>query len=197
MPKSYRPISLLCVPFKILKQVLLSRITPYVAKCLPYFQAGFHAGRSTIDQVLQLRSIIEDSFQLKQKTAVALVNLTAAYDTVWHQGLQLKLLHTIPDKHLVTFIMESLSNRRSVLQTSDGQESCARCLKNGVLQGSIFAPGLFNIYISDIPMTLFTKLAYADELALVFHWAGLDRRERHEQGPVNIPHLLPSKSAST
>jgi len=109
-PSAYRPISLLCVPFKILERVIFSRITPYVEKCLPDLQAGFQAGRSTIDQVLQLYSTTEDGFQLKKKTAVALVDLTAAYDTVWHQGLRLKLLRAIPDKHLVRFIMETLSN---------------------------------------------------------------------------------------
>ena len=85
------------VPFKILERVILSRITPYVEKCLADFQAGFRAGRSTTDQVLQLCSIIVNGFQLKQKTAVALVALTAVCDTVWHQGLRLKLLRTIPD----------------------------------------------------------------------------------------------------
>jgi len=76
-------------------------------------------------------------FQLKQKTAVALVDLTAAYDTVWHQGLRLKLLRRIPDKYLVAFIMETLSNRRFVRRASDRQESRARRLKNGVPQGSM------------------------------------------------------------
>jgi len=137
VPHSYWPISLLCVPFIILEQVILSRIRPYVEKCLPDFQACFRAGRSTIDQVLQLCSIIEDGFQLKQKTAIALVELTAAYDTVWHQRLRLKLLRTIPDKHLVAFIMETLINRKFVLRTSDGQESRTRRLKNVVPQGSI------------------------------------------------------------
>jgi len=85
--------------------MILGRITPYDEKCLPEFQAGFRAGWSTIDQVLQLCSITEDGFQLKQKTAVALVDLTAARGTVCHQGLRLKLLRTIPDKHLVAFIM--------------------------------------------------------------------------------------------
>ena len=80
-------------------------------------QANCRDSRSTIDQVLQLCSTIEDGFQLKQKTAVALVDLTAAYDTVWHQGLQLKLLRTIRDKHLVAFTMETLSNRRFVLRS--------------------------------------------------------------------------------
>jgi len=72
------------------------------------------------------------------------------------------------DKHPVAFIMENLSNRRFVLRTSGGQENRARRLKNGVPQGSILAVCLFNIYISDIPTTLSTKLAYADDLALAF-----------------------------
>jgi len=149
VPKSYGPISLLCVPLKILEGVILSRISPYVEKCLPDFQASFRAGRSTIDQVLQLCSGIEDGIQLKQKTAVALVDLTAAYDTVWHQGLRLKLLRTILDKHLVAFIMETLSNRRFVLRTSDGQESRARRLKNGVPRGQ-FLLLVFSTSISAI-----------------------------------------------
>ena len=149
VPKSYRRISLLCVPFKSLERVILCRITPYVEKCLPDFQTGFRGGRSIIDQVLQLCSIIEDGFQLKQKTAVALVDLTAAYDTVWHQDLRLKLLRTIPDKHLVAFIMETPSNHRFDLRTSDGQESRARCLKNGVPQGS-FLLLVFSTSISAI-----------------------------------------------
>jgi len=77
-----------------------------------------------------------------------------------------------PDKHLVAFTMEALSNRRFVLRTIDRQESRARHLKNGISQGSILASCLFNIYISDIPTTLSTKLSYADDLALAF--TGLD-----------------------
>jgi len=68
---------------------------------------------------------------------LALVDLTAAaaYDTVWHQGLALKLLQTIPDRHLVRFIVEIISNRSFILKTSDGQCSRLRRLKNGVPQG--------------------------------------------------------------
>jgi len=45
VPKSYRPISLLCVPFKILERVILNRITPFVEKFLPDFQASALEGQ--------------------------------------------------------------------------------------------------------------------------------------------------------
>ena len=61
---------------------------------------------------------IEDSFQEKQKAGVVLLDLTATYDTVWHRGLHLKLLKIIPDRHMVKFTMEMLTNRSFTLKTN-------------------------------------------------------------------------------
>ena len=166
-PKSYRPISLLCVPFKILEMLIHSRNDPVVDLQLPQEQAGFRRGRSTVDQVTQLTQYIEDSFQHNEKAGVVLLELTAAYDTVWHRGLHMKLLRIIPDRHMVGFIMEMLSNRSFVVYTSDGQHSRRRRMKNGVPQGSVLSPMLFNIYISDLPETTSRKYGYADDLAIL------------------------------
>ena len=60
----YGPISLLCVPFKVLERIILLRIKPYTESCLPESQARFRLGRSTVvDQVLNLTSSIESNFQ--------------------------------------------------------------------------------------------------------------------------------------
>ncbi|KAJ3605796.1 hypothetical protein NHX12_027840 [Muraenolepis orangiensis] len=184
-PKAYRPISLLCVPFKILERMILSRIEPVVDPQLPREQAGFRRGRSTVDQVTLLTQDIEDSFQAKEKVGVVLLDLTAAYDTVWHRGLHLKLLRTIPDRHMVKFIMEMLSNRSFILRTSDGQRSRLRRLRNGVPQGSVLSPLLFNIYIHDLPETTSRQYGYADDLAIMLRrttWSAVEQGLNQDMG---------------
>ena len=56
---------------------------------LPAEQAGFRKGRCTQDQVLKLTQDIEASFDDGDKVGAVLVDLMAAYDTVWHTGLKL------------------------------------------------------------------------------------------------------------
>jgi len=48
---------------------------------------GFQHGRSAVDQVTLLTQDVEDSFSAKKKDGAVFVDLTAAYDTVWHRGL--------------------------------------------------------------------------------------------------------------
>ena len=95
------------------------------------------------------------------------VDLTAAHDTVWHRGLTCKLLRLLPDKHMVRMIMELVQNRSFTLTTGDSKRSRLRRLKNGVPQGSVLAPLLYNIYTYDLPSLVSKKNAYADDLALV------------------------------
>ena len=87
-PKSYCPISLVCFPYKILERLIHARVEPIVDPLLPREQAGFRRGRSTVDQtVLLTQNIVE----AKKKAGAVFVNLTAAYDTVWHRGSHLQV----------------------------------------------------------------------------------------------------------
>ena len=122
-PKSYRPISLLCVPYKILERLIYARVEPLIDPLLPKEQAGFRRVKSTVDQVDLLIQNIEDFFQAKKKAGAVFVNITAAYDTVWHRGLTCKLLRLLPDKHMVRMIMELVRNRSFTLTTGDSNQS--------------------------------------------------------------------------
>jgi len=159
----YRPISLLCVPFKILERLIYARVETIIDPLLPHEQAGFRHGRSAVDQVTLLTQDIEDSFSAKKKAGAVFVDLTAAYDIIWHRGLTCKLLRLLPDRHIVYMIIR---NRSFTLTTRNSQRSRLRCLKNGVPQGSVLVPLLFNIYTSDLPATISRKYAYADDLAI-------------------------------
>ena len=89
------------------------------------------------------------------------------YDTVWHRGLACKLLRMLPDRHIVSFIMELVRNRSFTLITGNGAHSRLRRLKNGVPQGSVLALLLFNIYTYDLPFTVARKFVYAHDLAIM------------------------------
>ncbi|KAJ8390470.1 hypothetical protein AAFF_G00104050 [Aldrovandia affinis] len=85
---NYHPIYLLLVPFQIFECFILQRIyPPTVKEVLRVDQAGFRKDRST--GVLAL-TYIENGFQ-NNMTGVVFLDLTAAYDTIWHTGLLLKL----------------------------------------------------------------------------------------------------------
>ena len=103
-------------------------------------QVGFLHGRSAVDQVTLLTHDIEDSFSAKKKAGAVFVDLTAAYDTVWHRGLTCKLLQLLPDRHVVHTIMEMVGYSSFTLTTGNGQRSRLRRLKNGVPQGSVLSP---------------------------------------------------------
>ena len=130
-PRSYRPIFLLCVPYKILERLIYARVEPLIDPLLPREQVGFRRGRSTVDQVTLLTQSIENAFEAK-KSRCRLIDLTAAYDTVWHRGLTCKLLRLLPDKHMVRMIMELIRNRSFTLTTGDSKPSRLRRLRNGV-----------------------------------------------------------------
>ena len=176
-PKSYRPISLLCVLYKILEKLIYARVEPLIDPLLPKEQVGFRRGKSTVDQVVLLTQNIEDSFEAKKKAGALFVNLTATYDTVWHRGLTCKLLRLRPDEHMVRMIMELVRNRSFTLTTGESKQSRLRRFKNGVPQGSVLAPLLFNIYTYDLPSMIFRKFAYSDDLALLHssgNWKDLE-----------------------
>ena len=175
---SYRPISLLSILYKLYERLILARITPTIDDLLDPDQAGFRPGKSCCGQVLNLTQYIEDGYEGKQITGTVFVDLTAAYDTVNHRLLLLKLAKTIKNSSIIKIIQSLLTNRRFFIEL-DGRRSRWRLQKNGLPQGSVLAPTLFNIYTNDQPhFENIRRFIYADDLCLATQAESLEAIER-------------------
>ena len=166
IPKNYRPISLLCHTYKLFERLLLNRIAPFVDELLIPEQAGFRPGKSCTGQLLNLTQYIEDGYEKGLITGTVFVDLSAAYDTVNHRILTKKLFEITKDVRLTELIQNLLSNRRFFVDLN-GNRSRWRRQKNGLPQGSVLAPLLFNIYTNDQPGHPDTRrFLFADDLSI-------------------------------
>ena len=184
IPKSYRPISLLCHLYKLFERLLLNRIASFVDDHLIPEQAGFRPGKSSTGQLLNLTQFIEDGFENRKITGAAFVDLSAAYDTVNHRILTKKLYEMTSDVRLTELICNMLSNRRFFVDLC-GRRSRWRTQKNGLPQGSVLAPLLFNIYTNDQPIQPDTRhFLYADDLCIA------SQKDTFEEVEVSLTNAL-------
>lgn len=164
-PESYRPIALLSCVYKLLERLIYNRVSERILEIIPLEQAGFRPGRNCTDQVLSLTNHIEAGFQKKLKTSVAFIDLSAAYDTVWREGLLYKFLKVIPCLKTLQLLNNMLCNRNFNVIIGE-KISRTKTLNNGLAQGSVLAPLLFSLYIADLPVTKSRKFGYADDWAI-------------------------------
>ena len=91
LPKSYRPISLLCHMYKLHERMILNRLNPITEHTIIKEHAGFRAGKSCTSQLLNLTQYMEDGYEKSLTTGTVCVDPSSAYDTVNHIVLLPKL----------------------------------------------------------------------------------------------------------
>ena len=74
--------------------------------------------------------------------------MTAAYDTVRIDRLISKLIDIIPCKRIIEFFRNIYRNRFFNVHLENNESRC-RKLNNGLIQGSVLSPVLFNMYTND------------------------------------------------
>ena len=177
LPKSYRPISLLCHTYKLFERMILNRLNPLIETMIIDQQAGFRPGKSTTGQILNLTQHIEDGYERVVVTGTVFVDLSAAYDTISHKLLLNKIYRIKSDIKFTDLIGNMFSNRRYFVELN-GQKSRWRNQKNGLPQGSVLSPVLFNIYTNDQPIHKDTRsFIYADDLCIATQDASFEKTE--------------------
>jgi len=100
-PTSYRPISLLPITSKLFQRLLLKRINEEhsLPTLLPSHQFGFRKSHSTIHQVHRIFNEIATSLEEKKYCNAVFLDMSQAFDRIWHPGLLFKLKHTLTSNY--------------------------------------------------------------------------------------------------
>lgn len=168
-PASYRPISLLSALSKVAERIMHKKLLRKTAalRVLPAEQFGFRPGRGSPEQLLKLLTFIAKNMDERahRSTMLVALDLTKAFDTIWHEGLIYKLAHFGFPEWILKWTHSYLSGR-SMRVHSHGVISLLGALLYGVPQGSVMGPLYYILYTADMPMLpfVFTGM-FADDLA--------------------------------
>lgn len=165
-PSSYRPISLLPILSKMLESLFLKRLMPIIdtKSIIPSHQFGFRKQHGTIEQVHRLVETIHTAFENKEYCTGIFLDISQAFDKVWHDGLLYKLKKLLPINYYL-FLNSYIDNRHYFVKEG-GEISQLNNTSAGVPQGSVMGPILYLLFTSDLPQNeILTIGTFADDTA--------------------------------
>ncbi|CAK9827570.1 Probable RNA-directed DNA polymerase from transposon BS [Anthophora retusa] len=136
---------------------------------IPAHQFGFRKKHSALEQIHRIVDAMEKSFEEKKVCTAAFIDVSQAFDRVWHPGLLFKLKINLP--HCFYKFFESyLSERYFRVKYNESYSSIQKILA-GVPQGSVLGPILYQIYTVDLPQNegVITGTFADDTAAMAIH----------------------------
>ena len=120
--KNYRRVSLLSVVREVFEKLVNKRIADHLEKCA--FQYGFRSSRSTADFLTIVSDKTARAFNRSGPTRAVALDMSKAFDRIWHAGLLHKLRSYGISGQIFGLISSFLSNRRLpvVLDGKSSQE---------------------------------------------------------------------------
>ena len=171
-PSSYRPIAQVPVLAKILEKAVANQLWEHIDfhNLLPCHQSAYRRSHSTETALLKIVSDLLMSMDSGRVSLAASLDLTAAFDSIDHDILLLRLHRSFGISGVAFEWINSYLQSRYVSVIHNNIYSSSRPFNCGVPQGSVLGPLLFLIYVSDIPRIMrgfnFEVHQFADDIII-------------------------------
>jgi hypothetical protein len=155
---SYHPICLLSTVNKISEKLLLWRINTDLKPdvWMPPHQFGFRNQHSTVQQTHRIIHTIHQTLEDKQYCTSVFLDVSQAFNKVWHAGLFFKVKKVFPIQYF-RLLKSYLSDREFRTKVNE-EVSSQYTIQSGVPQGSMLGPILYMLYTTDLPKSIHTTI---------------------------------------
>ena len=174
---NYRPIAIASIMSKLLEKLLLERLSNFLITSSHQF--GFKPKHSTDACIYILKESIDRYVGQDSSVYLCFLDASKAFDRVNHYSLFNKLVNRGVPGYLVRILIFWYSNQKMCVRWGNTMSKGFK-VSNGVRQGGILSPYLFNIYLDDLSNILrkqyagckiadriINHLLYADDLLLM------------------------------
>jgi len=152
LASSYRPISLTSCMGKLFEKCINCRLVAFLEKtgALGDNQCAYRAHHSTDDHLVRLCHSISEALGLRQVCVAVMLDVEAAFDSVWHDGLRFRMSQLgLCSK--ITRLLSSYLRDRSISVRVGKSLSRSFVPSAGAPQGGVLAPILFIMFMSSMP----------------------------------------------